>query len=71
MGSAPPAGTRMNGQVTVSGSFTRTAASSATANIAISSQAVERTNHGGGSCGNISESASLAPRCISSVGIVR
>jgi len=47
------------------------AASSATPNIAISSQAIERTNHGGGSCGNISDSASLAPRCIKSVGIVR
>jgi hypothetical protein len=61
-GSAPVSGTRTNGQRTVSGNRITIAISSANKKAASNIQAVERMIQGGGSCGNISDSASSEPR---------
>src|SRR5262249_6661825 len=64
IGSAPVAGTRTNGQRTVSGRGITVAINSANKKAASNIQAVERMIHGGGSCGNISDSASSEPRWV-------
>src|SRR5438067_11401628 len=64
IGSAPAAGTRTNGQLTVSGSRITIAISSANKNAPSNIQAAERIIQGGGSCGNISDSTSSEPRSV-------
>ena len=65
IGSVPVAGTKTNGQRTVSGNRITIAMSSANKKAPSNSQAVERIIQGGGSCGNISDSASSEPRSVS------
>src|SRR5437763_3230085 len=64
MGSAQVAGMRTNAQRTVSGNRSTMAMTSANKNAPNSNQAVHRITHGGGSCGNISDSASSDPRSV-------
>jgi hypothetical protein len=64
IGSAPVAGIRTNEQRTVSGSGITVAISSANKKAASKIQAVERMTHGGGFCGNISDSPSGEPRWV-------
>ncbi len=64
MGSAPVAGTRTNGQRTVSGIRITIAIRKANRNAASSIQPNERMIHGGGSWGSISDSTSIEPRWV-------
>src|SRR5437667_10086120 len=64
IGSAPVAGTRTNGQLTVSGNRITIAMRSANRKAASNIQPVERMIQGGGSCGNISDSTSSEPRSV-------
>src|SRR5437763_5018932 len=54
----------MNEQCTVSGNFTTIAPMNAKQRKPNNSHAVQRTIQGGGSCGSISDSLSIDPRCV-------